>query len=36
MLKENVMEISEIHLDNMVYPYISTVSSRLFNVSLWQ
>ena len=36
MVKENVMEISEIHLENMFYPYISTVSSRVFNVSLWE
>ena len=36
MLKENFMEMSEIHWENMFYPYISTVSSSLVNVSSWE
>ena len=36
MLKETFMEMSEIHWENMCYPYSCTDSSRLVNVSPWE
>ena len=36
LLQENFMEMSEIHWENMFYPYIYTDSSSLFNVSPWE
>ena len=35
-LQENFMEMSEIHWENMFYPYIYTDSSSLVNVSPWE
>ena len=35
MLKETFMEVSEIHWENMFYPYIFTDSSSSVNVSPW-
>ena len=35
MVKENFMEMSEIHWDSMFYPYICTDSISLVNVSPW-
>ena len=32
-MEENFMELSEIHWENMFYPYICTHSSSLVNVS---
>ena len=32
MLKEKFKEMSDIHWENMFYPYICTDSSRLVNV----
>ena len=36
MLKENFIEMSEIHWENMFYPYIGTDSASLVNVSPWE
>ena len=36
LLQENVMGMSEIHWENMFYPYIYTDSSGLVNVSPWK
>ena len=36
MVKENVMEMIEIHWENMFYPYIITDSSSLVNISSWE
>ena len=36
LLQENVMGMSEIHWENMFYPYIYTDSSGLVNVSQWE
>ena len=33
LVEEDFMEFSEIHLENMFYPYICTDSSRLVNIS---
>ena len=35
-MEENFMELSEIHWENMFYPYICTDSSSLVNVSPWE
>ena len=35
-MEENFMELSEIHCENMLYPYICTDSSSLVNVSPWE
>ena len=35
-LQENFMEMSEIHWENMFYPYIYTDSCSLVNVSPWE
>ena len=32
-LQENFMEMSDIHWENIFYPYICTDSSRLVNIS---
>ena len=36
LVEENFMEFSEIHWENMFYPYIYTDSSSLVNVSPWE
>ena len=35
VLKETFMEVSEIHWENMFFPYICTDSSSSVNVSPW-
>ena len=35
LVEENFMEFSEIHLENMFYPYICIYPISLVNVSSW-